>query len=644
VAVYSDADMAALYVGEADEAVHLRGNAAAHTYLLAEGLIGAAESAAADAVHPGYGFLSENASFAASCAAAGLVFIGPSPEAIRQMGDKLGAKAIMAANGVPTLASFTLGAESDHDGDIDSEGILATVGLPAIIKASAGGGGRGMRIVTDVADFDLAIDSARREARSAFGDATLFIERYVAPARHIEVQVVADCFGRAAALFERECSIQRRHQKVVEEAPSPFVDEQLRSSLMDAAMRAVKAVDYLGVGTVEFVVGADGTVAFLEMNTRLQVEHPVTELITDVDLVRLQFQIAAGDPLPTNVVTPTIRGHAIEARICAEDPAAGYTPASGTFSTFDIGGIGVRVDTGVSSGSDVPPYYDSMVAKVIAHGETRQEAASRLARALETARLHGVTTNRDLLVRILRSEEFLSGDTTTDFLDRVTGLTESITSDSAWQCHAVAAAIAINHAHQQQRVVQTAIPPGWRNNPAGPESLELAADLAGTRQVFKIEHHRSGPTSDFSVDGAPVDVGVHTIDGVEGGYCLAAAIGGIRRNFRVDVSADRISVDSIIGSTEFFHLSRFPTAERVSATGGLAAPMPGTVVRIFATVGQVVAAGQPLMVLEAMKMEHTITSPSAGQIAAVHVSEGDQVDAGVILASVDAHLPEDQAP
>jgi propionyl-CoA carboxylase alpha chain len=624
--VYSDADADALFVQEADEAVRLGGNAAADTYLVVDLVLEAALRVGADAVHPGYGFLSENADFAQACVDAGLTFIGPPPAAIRSMGDKVESKRIMAENGVPTLSGVTV---TDDDSQ-DLQAALASIGLPAIIKASAGGGGRGMRIVETAGDLLAGIESAQREAKAAFGDGTVFIERYIAPARHIEVQVIADDHGNVSALFERECSIQRRHQKVVEEAPSSFVTEDLRAQLVDAAIKAARAVDYRGVGTVEFVAGNDGTFAFLEMNTRLQVEHPVTELVTGLDLVRLQIAVASGEPLSAAALSPTITGHAIEVRLCAEDPAAGYLPASGTFDLFEVGGPGIRVDTGVQTGSEVSPFYDSMVAKVIAWSETRSAAASLLADALERARLHGVSTNRDLLVRVLRSPEFLAGDTTTDFVLRVPGLTEPRTTEAAHLQHAAVAAVAQHHLQLGTRLVQPGVPSGWRNNRGGLERVELK----GEGDPIAVTYDLGGRTAVVEVNDRPTDVEVHGVraDGTD--VTVDATFEGVRRRYRALVTGDSVLVDSDLGASGFRLVDPLPAPEASGPEGGLTAPMPGLVVRVLVGVGDSVEAGQPLMVLEAMKMEHTITSPDTGTVVALNVSEGAQVERGAVLAEV----------
>jgi len=413
VAVYSDPDAAAPYVTLADEAVRLPGAAPADTYLRGEEIIAAAATAGADAVHPGYGFLSENAGFARACADAGLTFVGPRPETIEAMGDKVRAKAIMAEAEVPVLPSATV----TDTTDLAAAG--AAVGFPLLVKAAFGGGGRGMRLVADPAELAEAVSSARREAASAFGDGTVFLERFVTDPRHVEVQILGDAHGDVVHLFERECSIQRRYQKIVEECPSPAVDDDLRDALTAAAVAAGWAIGYTGAGTVEFVLDRDGGFYFLEMNTRLQVEHPVTEEVTGLDLVELQLRIAEGEPLPASARQARINGHAIEVRLYAEDVPAGFVPTTGTLHRFAFPPApGIRVDTGFRDGSVVSPHYDAMLAKVIAHGRTRADAARRLARALGRAAIHGMTTNRDLLVAILREPEFLAGGTDTGYLTR----------------------------------------------------------------------------------------------------------------------------------------------------------------------------------------------------------------------------------
>ncbi|HEY4603101.1 MAG TPA: biotin carboxylase N-terminal domain-containing protein, partial [Blastococcus sp.] len=477
VAVYSDADASAPFVTDADVAVRLPGNTPAETYLRADLVVAAAVRAGADCVHPGYGFLSENAAFARAVEAAGLVFVGPSPEAVEAMGSKLAAKELMAKAGVPTLPS------------IDATGLTgeslqtaaAEVGFPLLVKASFGGGGRGMREVREPAALVEAVEGARREAASAFGDGTVFLERLVERPRHVEVQVFGDTHGSTVALFERECSIQRRHQKVVEEAPSPAVGPELRERLQAAAVDAARAIEYVGAGTVEFLLDDGGEFWFLEMNTRLQVEHPVTEAVTGLDLVRLQFDVAAGRPLPAEALHPTLRGSAIEVRLYAEDPGRDWLPQSGRLADFDVPadsvfrpstGTGIRLDSGVAPGVDVGVHYDPMLAKVIAWAPERTSAALALAGALTRARLHGPATNRDLLVRVLRHESFLAGQTDTGFLDRhgLAVLTAPLVQRPGQRLHAVAAALAGAALRRAEAPVLAGLPSGWRNNPTAPQT------------------------------------------------------------------------------------------------------------------------------------------------------------------------------
>ncbi|MEY2521568.1 MAG: hypothetical protein QOJ66_133 [Ilumatobacteraceae bacterium] len=637
VAVYSDADATARFVELADESVRLPGVLPSDTYLDGAAVLAAARLTGADAIHPGYGFLSENALFATACADAGIVFVGPPPSAIEQMGDKLRAKKMMAAAGVPVLPGTTV-----SDGSLlVVQRALEAVGYPAIVKASAGGGGLGMRIVNSAGELEAALASARREAGAAFGDETVFIERYVSPARHIEVQVIADDHGNVTSLFERECSIQRRHQKIVEEAPSPSVDPETRARLCAAAVAAARAVDYRGVGTVEFVAAADGTFAFLEMNTRLQVEHPVTEAITGIDLVQWQLRIAAGEPLDESITAARVTGHAIEVRLCAEDPSTGYLPSSGPLHIFELGGPGLRVDTGFESGSVVSPYYDSMLAKVIAWGRTRSEAAVRLADGLERARIHGVATNRDLLVRVLRSVEFVTGDTTTDFLERVVGLTDALTGPDAVIAHAGVAAIV--HLEQLRgRTATAAVPAGWRNNRSQLERVDMVSDDVTT--VVRCDLTASPPS--VIVDDVVVAIDHVVLAPSERGITVDAVIEGIRRRFDVVLLGELACIDSGLGSSTFTFVDRLPAPVAEIDIGSQVAPMPGCVIRILVEIGDVVEAGQALVVLEAMKMEHTLSSPHDGFVSLLHAKEGDQVERGAVLVSVEPHpnTPNTKAP
>ena len=463
VAVYSDADADSPHRAEADRAVRLPGSAPADTYLRADLLIAAARAAGADAVHPGYGFLSENAEFAQAVLDAGLTWIGPPPAAIAAMGSKVAAKKLMADAGVPVLPELDPGAVADSD-------------LPVLVKASAGGGGRGMRVVRTLAELPAALDAARAEAASAFGDPTVFCEPYIEVGRHLEVQVLADAHGTVWSLGERECSLQRRHQKIVEETPSPMVDDRLRGELSAAAVAAAKAIDYVGAGTVEFRARNDGSFWFLETNTRLQVEHPVTECVTGLDLVAAQLRIAAGERLPA--APPEPRGAAIEVRLYAEDPAQDWRPTGGTVRRFAVPGVtaefdvpprpGIRLDAGVADGTPVGMAYDPMLAKVIGWAPTREEAAARLAAALAGARVHGMTTNRDLLVRTLRHPEFLAGRTDTAFFDRIGlgQLASPLAGPDEVRLAALAAALAGAATRRRDARVLGGLPSGWRNVPS----------------------------------------------------------------------------------------------------------------------------------------------------------------------------------
>jgi acetyl/propionyl-CoA carboxylase alpha subunit len=618
VAVFSDADADSPFVREADHAVRLPGTSPTDTYLRGDLVIAAALRVGADAIHPGYGFLSERAEFARSVSDAGLTWVGPPAAAIASMGSKLEAKRLMRNAGVPTLPWTQ---------DVAA---ATEVGFPLLVKASAGGGGRGMRIVRGAADLDEAVAAAQREAASAFGDDTVFLERYLDAPRHVEVQVMADSHGNVVSLFERECSIQRRHQKIVEESPSPAVDAALRSRMGDAAVAAARAVGYVGAGTVEFVLSDDGEYWFLEMNTRLQVEHPVTEAVTGLDLVRLQLLVAQGLPLPLEALSPTMSGHAIEVRLYAEDPEHGFLPSTGTLRAFDVPDD-VRLDSGVVTGSVVSPYYDAMLAKVVAHAATREEAAARLRAALRRARIHGVTTNRDLLVRILAEPDFLAGATDTGYLDRhdPADLGAPLLDATGELAHAVAAALARQDGHRRQAAVLGGLPSGWRNNPSQRQRVEL--ERRGRPIGVEYRFGRGGHLG-VAVDGEPVDVVVHRVDG----EAVDLSVGGVRRRYRVDLAGTTVDVSSSLGSSSYDVLPWLPDPADAIAVGSLVAPMPGAVVRVLSAAGDTVAAGQPLVVLEAMKMEHTVASPGPGVVAEVHVVAGQQVDAGMVLAVVEA--------
>ncbi|MER5839983.1 biotin carboxylase N-terminal domain-containing protein [Streptomyces prasinus] len=583
VAVHSDADENALHVRVADTSVRLPGAAPADTYLRGDLIVKAALAAGADAVHPGYGFLSENAGFARAVQDAGLVWIGPPPAAIEAMASKTRAKQLM---GIEPLHEVT---EAD---------------LPVLVKAAAGGGGRGMRVVRRLADLDGELAAARAEAASAFGDGEVFTEPYVESGRHVEVQVLADTHGTVWALGTRDCSLQRRHQKVIEEAPAPGLSARLTEELHTLAVRAARAVSYVGAGTVEFLV-ADGRAHFLEMNTRLQVEHPVTEAVFGVDLVAEQIRAAEGHALAPG--PPAARGHAVEARLYAEDPAQQWAPQTGRLHRLTLPD-GVRLDTGCTGGDDIGVHYDPMLAKVVAHAPTRAEAIRTLASALDRAEIHGPATNRDLLVRSLRHEEFTAARMDTGFYDRHLPELTTPTADP----HAPLAA-ALADAHGRSRFG------GWRNLASQPQVKRYAA--GGEEHEVRYRHTREG----LAADGVQV---VHA-----DARLVILDVDGVRRRFEVSRYGDRVYV----GATALTALPRFPDPTTEHAPGSLLAPMPGTVVRVAEglTEGTRVEAGQPLLWLEAMKMQHRITAPATGTLSALHATPGQQVEVGALLAVVE---------
>ncbi len=630
VAVFSDPDADALHVAACDEAVRLGGATSQESYLRIDALIDAARRTGADAVHPGYGFLAENAAFARAVEDAGLTWIGPGPDAIAAMGDKLEAKRVMADAGVPLLPSVALGAEPSAG---ELEEASSAVGFPCMVKAAAGGGGKGMRVVHDRDDLAEEVAAAQREATSAFGDGRVFLERFVERPRHIEVQVLADTHGTVLHLFERECSIQRRHQKVVEESPSPVLDPATREEMGKAAVAAAAAIGYVNAGTVEFIAESDPDTQqvtgfhFLEMNTRLQVEHPVTELVTGLDLVRLQLLVAMGERLPVAQEELRQQGHAIEARLYAEDPANGFLPATGTLHAFVPGEVeGVRWDAGVRSGSEVSTYYDPMLAKVIAHGGTRAEAAARLARALERSVIHGVTTNRDLLVNVLRDGAFLAGDTTTAFFAErfPTDEARTFTPDESLIRQAVLATTLVAQAERAQRSGPLrGIRSGFTNDPFA--RWQVSYTIAHQQHPVAYRSQRDGSVrlwlGDQEHHGRLVGDGVVEIDGHRV---------PVHRSVRGHEHALLLPGGAVV----LREVPRFPEARHEDVPGATFAPMPGAVATVAVEEGQQVARGELMVALEAMKMEHRITAPFDGTVAEVRVSEGQQVDADEVLVVV----------
>ncbi|OBG50055.1 acetyl/propionyl-CoA carboxylase subuit alpha [Mycolicibacterium fortuitum] len=611
VAVYTDPDAGSPHVAEADARVRLEGN---NGYLDSAQIIAAAQASGADAVHPGYGFLSENPDFAAAVIDAGLTWIGPPVNAVQAMGSKIEAKKMMAAAGVPVLA------------ELDPSTVTADQ-LPVLVKASAGGGGRGMRVVRELSDLATEVAAAQREAQSAFGDPTVFCERYLAAGHHVEVQVMADQHGTVWAVGERECSIQRRHQKVIEEAPSPLVERTpgMREKLFDAARLAAEAIGYAGAGTVEFMADEQGDFFFLEMNTRLQVEHPVTEATTGLDLVELQIAVADGDRLDNE--PPPSKGSAIEVRLYAEDPAKGWQPQAGTVHRFEVPGQ-VRVDTGIEDGSVVSIFYDPMLAKVISYAPTRRQAATVLADALARTRIHGLRTNRDLLVNVLRHPAFLAGATDTAFFDThgLDALATPLADANAVTLSAIAAALADAAHNRSSARVFGAAPSGWRNLASGYQSRTYR-DAAGDDVPVRYRFTRTGVE-------LPEADGVSLVSATPDRVVLS--ISGVERTFDVARYGDQVFVDSPLGPVQLAAVPRFPDPADAVAHGSLLAPMPGSVIRVGAAVGDTVTAGQPLIWLEAMKMEHTIAAPEDGVLAELNVAAGQQVEVGAVLARVES--------
>ncbi len=621
VAIYADGDARAPFVLEADTAIALNGRSSKDTYLDIEKVLAACRRTGADAVHPGYGFLSENARFANAVIEAGITWVGPSPDAIAAMGDKLSAKRLMQKAKVPTLPAQEL-----KPGD-NAAAAADRIGYPVLIKASAGGGGRGMRIVSHARDLDNAIAGARREAESSFGDDTVFIERYLAVSRHIEVQILGDRHGNLVHCFERECSIQRRHQKIIEEAPSPVMTAELRARMGDAAVAAGRAIGYASAGTVEFLVdGSDFW--FLEVNTRLQVEHPVTEAITGLDLVREQLRVAEGEPLGYTQADLSITGHAIEARLYAEDPGNEFLPAPGRVAVWAPSTAApARFDSGVESGSDVSVEFDPMLAKVIVHAPTRREAAARLARVLETTRIHGLTTNRDFLVATLRTPQFVSGDTTTDFIERVNPPRRRMISSTALHEALIAIVVESQALRRGAALVLKTLPSGWRNSVMPPQRVRFMH----RDEEISVSYQRTfSGIFEVRIEDAQYAVRPH----VAGVGRVEIDVDGKRVSAWVDSAADHWCVTGVDGAISVVELPRFVPPGAKEFQGGMIAPMPGKVVETFVAAGDAVAKGQLLVILEAMKMEHRITAPIDGVVEAIKVVAGEQVANGQVLIEI----------
>lgn len=641
VAVFSDADADAPFVRLADEAVRIGPPPSADSYLRVDRILEAAKRTGADAIHPGFGFLAENADFAQAVIDAGLVFVGPSPDAIRSMGSKQRAKQIAKGAGVPVIPGY--------DGADQDPAVLAAeakkIGFPVLVKASAGGGGKGMRVVKSEGGLAAAIEGAKREAKSSFGDDTLLIEKYVERPRHVEIQILGDQHGELVHLFERECSIQRRHQKIIEEAPSPAVDPGLRQLMGEAAVKLGRAIGYYNAGTVEMILDPDGAFYFLEVNTRLQVEHPVTEAITDVDLVELQIRVARGEELPLDqeMVSHMASGHAVECRIYAEDPANEFLPQSGRIVEWDAPKRDwLRIDAGVESGSEVGIHYDPMLAKVITWGPARVDAVERMIWALRRLSVQGIRTNRDFLVTVLKHEAFLAGELHTHFIeehladDRGASVSPGLTRDAA-----LAAAL---HGQGERRRSLPGLRSGFRNNRFVDQELRLLhgetkvavryADLGGERFRASI-----------AIEGDDV-VSTHVRRVAQDGPVITFEDeAGHRQRARVIRDGDAVHV-MIDGRNQRFAVEpRFPDRSAESAADGAFAPMPGQIVKVLVSEGEQVTTGQTLVIMEAMKMEHSIGAPHDGVVAELHAKEGGQVSEGEVLVVVrSAGEAEEEAP
>ncbi|CAN7745996.1 acetyl-CoA carboxylase biotin carboxylase subunit [Bradyrhizobium sp. LjRoot220] len=619
VAVYSDADRDALHVREADQAVRIGEALPAQSYLRIEAIIAAAKASGATAVHPGYGFLAENEDFALACRDAGLVFIGPSPEAIRAMGNKAGAKDIMQKAGVPCVPGYQGADQSDAVMLAEAK----KIGFPVMIKAVAGGGGRGMRLVADADSFPDALRSARSEAQGAFGDPTVILERAIVNPRHIEIQVFGDRYRNAVHLGERDCSVQRRHQKLIEEAPSPAVSPRLRARMGEVAVSAVKSIGYEGAGTLEFLLDSSGEFYFMEMNTRLQVEHPVTEAITGLDLVELQLRIASGEPLGLVQEDIKFYGHAIEVRLCSEDAGHDFMPQSGRMAVWQMPD-GIRVEHALQSSSEIPPFYDSMIAKIISHGATRDEARSKLIVGLEQLAAFGVTTNQGFLISCLRHSGFASGEATTSFIGSYRDELLAPRKNAAAEAELAALLL----------YVTDPFAPKWKpgRSLAAAFPVPVRVEIGGAVHEIEILRERDG--SYRGLNDMLYRIEVHAVDG----------------------DTIRFSRDGLAESVKFlrdrdwlYFLHRGATiavrdltlAAPVSAAasggdGKVRAAMNGRVVAVLVKPGDQVVAGQPVMTLEAMKMEHVHTAGVAGMVSAIDVAEGEQVTTGKIVVEIEA--------
>ncbi len=623
VAIFSDADRGSAHVEVADEAVHIGPSPAAQSYLDAQRILAAARQTGADAIHPGYGFPSENAEFAAACVAASLTFIGPTADAIAAMGDKAEAKRRMDRAGVPTVPGYLGDDQSDERLRAEAE----RVGFPVLVKANSGGGGRGMRLVRSASELDEAIAGARREAKSAFGDDSLMLERFVEGGRHVEVEIFADTLGNVVHLGERDCTSQRRRQKIIEESPSPIIDAEQRRRMGQDAVLAAREIGYVGAGTVEMIVDQGNEHYFLEMNTRLQVEHPVTELVTGLDLVEWQLRVAQGEALPLAQDDVQLRGHAVEARLYAEDPYAGFAPQTGRIRYFRperlVAGAGLRVDSGVRQGDDVSPYYDPMIAKVMAYGSSRADALRRLRRALRELPLIGVTTNRQFLIDLLGTPTLVDATITTSTIDEWLAQVQddSVSPGQASEADLLRrsaptqrdwAVACAGLARAERRGVRT----------SSPAELQLDVECGGERRRASVVSSpdgrlvvNAGESTAFDRFEVADDACVYECDGVRS------------RRFMLR-DADRLWLETSRGTFEFAEPSAYPSAQREADPRLIVSPVAGTLVRLEVAVGDVVEPGQTVAFVEAMKMETRLEAGAAGTVCELHAETGAQVAAG----------------
>jgi 3-methylcrotonyl-CoA carboxylase alpha subunit len=628
VAVYSDADRNALHVRMADEAIHIGAAPARESYLLADRILEAARATHADAIHPGYGFLSENAAFAAACADHGVTFIGPPTGAIEAMGSKSAAKRIMEEAGVPLVPGY-------HGDDQDPallRGAADTMGYPVLLKATAGGGGKGMRQVWSEGEFDEALAAARRESLASFGDDTMLVEKYLTKPRHVEFQVFCDNLGNGIYLAERDCSVQRRHQKVIEEAPAPGMTETLRAQMGEAAVKAARAIDYSGAGTVEFLLDEDGSFYFMEMNTRLQVEHPVTEMITGQDLVEWQLLVASGSPLPLTQDQVRINGHAFEARVYAEDPDNDFLPATGTLGFLQPPeeSTHVRVDTGVRQGDEISVYYDPMIAKLIVWDESRERALQRLASALAEYRIGGTVTNLDFLYNLTTSRPFMDAELDTGFIEKHSELIFHERHQDLEQELPLAALALLLHkqAAGSNGSCEDPFSP-WQQNNAWrlnePHAHRLTLHCHGEDHAVVVEQRGS----DYMVDAAGRQT---SLRGELQGDTLHLDVEGHRQRGTLAITHDGYTLYLPQGACHFQEVHPDTgEADAAGADAGLSAPMNGTIVALLAEVDASVEADAPLLVMEAMKMEHTIRAPAAGMVKRFYFQPGELVDGGAEL-------------